>query len=552
MKKIFDIEKVGFGDEMGEPVTTNRLTNHDILPQAKRQSWESAKTEASHKKVADGANLKSWHSKTMETAPVPENKVPAFKPAASPNQRAASVENSFVPRPAIKEPSEKAVPKAVATGKKEPSPFKAVEFISPISGSRQKKPEKLHLAHGQYLVGRRELIARETKAAPAADEAFVEEVVNLAKTPVEVSSYYELPPLQLLPEESSLRKTLASPDAMLVNHPLMLALGTDSKGSGVIGNLGRLGHHLNDGEKPGLLDAQVLGMLFKSGPADLRLVMMDSMENPLTGYEGLPHLALPILRGKPRLKAGLEWLIDECQRRLRLLQSENAAHIEAFNELRPTFDQEYDRLPYLVVVSNDWEQAKGLPQVAGLLLDGPKAGIHFLASSHQQTAGFGSLSRTGYWQFEGEAITLENAVATSDDVEKVMEHIKKQLELVYLLDALAIESLPLTEEDEIDPGLEGIQIPKIPPRQPEATVAESKPVAEVREVSQESLFESMELFLDKNHVSYSLLQTKLGFSYAQAVRVVGELYKRGWVGQSPKTPYWELNLSQSEYLEITA
>jgi len=537
-RKIFDIEKIGFGDELGGPVTANRLP----------------------KPVAE----KPVATRPIIAKPTPVNKV-------QPRSLAPKLE----------------IPKVEEPVKKQPSRFKAVEFISPISGSRRKKPEKLHLAHGQYLVEKQELerpssktedfttltedwnletahqsfiqekkptekkifdveaeLAPITKTKPAApvqeDRNFFASVAENAIVVKEEKGYYESPPLKLLDAKSRLRAILSAPATMLDNDPLLIALGMDTQGSFIYGKLGALKHHAACTSDPLLLHSLVLSLLFKGAPSDLRLIMADSLRRNLSIYEGLPHLALPILQGLAQIKVGLGWLESECARRYEVFAKVGVDHIDAFNERRPSLTEELTRLPYLVVVID--ELAEVSSELLGLIMrQGPQAGIHVLAATaFEKASQFESRLVDGEWHYEG-VQPLELPSVSLSEIGNVVAHIKSQATLEYLgeLD-LALEPENLEQEQpEVTEILEQ--------EQPELTEALASAEPAVSE-----LVAAIGLFLERGEASISLLQIQLGFSYRKSVRVMDALLQRGWITKVAESAKREINLTQEEFLEITA
>jgi S-DNA-T family DNA segregation ATPase FtsK/SpoIIIE len=91
--------------------------------------------------------------------------------------------------------------------------------------------------------------------------------------------------------------------------------------------------------------------LFQVTPDHLRLLLIDPKRVELTGYNGLPHLALPVLVESHQAAAALRWAVAEMDRRYKLFSAESVRNIAAYNDkataklARP--------LPYIVIVIDE-------------------------------------------------------------------------------------------------------------------------------------------------------------------------------------------------------
>src|SRR5262249_43550083 len=95
----------------------------------------------------------------------------------------------------------------------------------------------------------------------------------------------------------------------------------------------------------------ICSLLIQATPAQLRMVMIDPKRVELQGYNGLPHLAAPVLVESHQAAAALRWAVAEMERRYRLLAQEGVRNIALFNE-RATVKRARN-LPYIVVVIDE-------------------------------------------------------------------------------------------------------------------------------------------------------------------------------------------------------
>ena len=77
---------------------------------------------------------------------------------------------------------------------------------------------------------------------------------------------------------------------------------------------------------------------------------MDLKRVELAGYNGLPHLLVPVITEPERAKAALKWAVGEMENRYRRFAGAAARNIKAFNDARV---DPADRLPYIVIVIDE-------------------------------------------------------------------------------------------------------------------------------------------------------------------------------------------------------
>ncbi len=134
----------------------------------------------------------------------------------------------------------------------------------------------------------------------------------------------------------SLKEVLQS-DAM-VNHPSKLAfvLGKDSAGAPMIADLDDLPHLLIAGStgsgKSVCVNSLIMSILFRTTPEEVRMILVDPKRVELTGYNGLPHLLLPVVTETEKAPAALSYLISEMDRRYKVLQQFSVRDVESYNQ----------------------------------------------------------------------------------------------------------------------------------------------------------------------------------------------------------------------------
>jgi S-DNA-T family DNA segregation ATPase FtsK/SpoIIIE len=150
---------------------------------------------------------------------------------------------------------------------------------------------------------------------------------------------------------------------------LTLALGKDIGGEGFVAELDRMPHLLIAGAtgagKSVMLNGMIVSLLYKSTPADVRFIMIDTKMIELGIYQDIPHLLIPVVTDPKKASVSLQWAVREMERRYHMLAAVGVRNIAQFNELlekEPGRTMETDQsdepvplkhLPYIVIVIDE-------------------------------------------------------------------------------------------------------------------------------------------------------------------------------------------------------
>ncbi len=145
---------------------------------------------------------------------------------------------------------------------------------------------------------------------------------------------------------------------------LKIVLGVDAGGNSFAYDIAKMPHVLVAGAtgagKSVYLNVLVTSLLYGHGPDTLRFVMVDPKMLELTGYNGIPHLLMPVVTDAKRASRALRWTVGEMERRYKLLAGTGARNIEGFNGKlagpNPPTSAEgetLEPLPYIVVLVDE-------------------------------------------------------------------------------------------------------------------------------------------------------------------------------------------------------
>jgi S-DNA-T family DNA segregation ATPase FtsK/SpoIIIE len=138
-------------------------------------------------------------------------------------------------------------------------------------------------------------------------------------------------------------------------NKLALGLGNDVSGQSIVSDLTRMPHLLIAGAtgqgKSVCINALITSLLFQVTPEHMRLLLIDPKRVELTGYNGLPHLALPVLVESHQAAAALRWAVAEMDRRYKMFSAEGVRNIAAYND--KATQKQARQLPYIVIVIDE-------------------------------------------------------------------------------------------------------------------------------------------------------------------------------------------------------
>ena len=143
------------------------------------------------------------------------------------------------------------------------------------------------------------------------------------------------------------------------NSELTILLGKNIAGENQYTELTQLPHLLIAGAtgagKSVYLNAVIASLLYQASPDDVRFVMIDPKMVELKLYEGIPHLLMPVITDVYEASKALRWLLDEMERRYRILSTLRCRDILSYNKRAEatTSGSQSIKMPYVVVLIDE-------------------------------------------------------------------------------------------------------------------------------------------------------------------------------------------------------
>ena len=137
-------------------------------------------------------------------------------------------------------------------------------------------------------------------------------------------------------ETVSLRELIASQAFEDQGLSLPLILGKNIAGDPVIADLAPMPHLLvagttGSGKSVGL-NCMILSLLYRMGPDQCRMIMIDPKMLELSVYDGIPHLLSPVVTEPSKAIRALKWTVEQMEERYRMMASLGVRALKSFNE----------------------------------------------------------------------------------------------------------------------------------------------------------------------------------------------------------------------------
>ncbi|MFA5095610.1 MAG: DNA translocase FtsK 4TM domain-containing protein [Candidatus Paceibacterota bacterium] len=155
------------------------------------------------------------------------------------------------------------------------------------------------------------------------------------------------------------------------SKPLTMALGREISGKALFGNLAKMPHCLVAGTtgsgKSVTIHSMITSLLYRNGPDDLKLILIDPKRVELTLYNNIPHLLTPVITDAKKTILALKWAAKEMDRRYDILETESVRDIESYhanvfgknpkktktNSEGIETEVDADRLPYIIIIIDE-------------------------------------------------------------------------------------------------------------------------------------------------------------------------------------------------------
>ncbi|MDY0976964.1 DNA translocase FtsK 4TM domain-containing protein [Massilia sp. CFBP9012] len=214
------------------------------------------------------------------------------------------------------------------------------------------------------------------------------QIVNLARDLARSLSLTSIRVVETIPGKNYMALELPNPKRQIVRlteivgskvygdspSSLTVALGKDIAGKPVVADLAKMPHLLvagttGSGKSVGI-NATILSLLYKSDPADVRLILIDPKMLEMSVYEGIPHLLAPVVTDMRQAGHALNWAVNEMERRYKLMSKLGVRNLAGYNakileaakreehipnpfSITPDAPEPLEKLPTIVIIIDE-------------------------------------------------------------------------------------------------------------------------------------------------------------------------------------------------------
>ncbi len=334
-------------------------------------------------------------------------------------------------------------------------------------------------------------------------------------------------------------------DLPATSSPLAVWLGKDISGQAVWTDLARMPHLLIAGTtgsgKSGCINTMLSSILLRATPDEVRMILIDPKRIELNFYESIPHLLTPVVSSPKTAAAALANVVGEMERRYERMSHLRARGLPEMN--RALRGRGEKQLPYLLVVIDELAdlmmispqevedavirlaqksravgihlvlatQRPSVDVITGMIKANVPSRIAFAVSS--QTDSRVILDQAGAESLLGQGDMLFKPLGTSR-LQRVQGAYVSEEEV-----ALLVEQCRAQREQELDESL--LEAPERPAEDPSDEDGEFDP-------DEDPLLErAIEVVVQAQTASVSLLQRRLRVGYTRAGRLIDMLERRG-------------------------
>ena len=359
--------------------------------------------------------------------------------------------------------------------------------------------------------------------------------------------------------------------------PLELAIGRDAEGTPVVADLAKMPHLLIAGTtgsgKSVMINSIITTLLMRALPEDVRLIMVDPKRVELAGYNGLPHLYVPVVTEPKQAASALQWAVSEMERRLKVFERLNVRKISTYNEKQAAgefehYDNPPQKMPYLVIII---DELSDLMMVAGKDVEasivriaqlGRAAGIHLIVATQRPSSnvvtGLIKANITNRIAFNVATGIDSRVILDSTGAENLIGMGDMLLAKPEYPKPIRIQG-PYIPDDEIAAVVAHLKSQGEPEYHSEilktnvVTLGDSSPSGEGgSEADDPLLWEAADVVVSSDLGSTSNLQRRLKVGYARAGRIMDQLEEKGIVGPANGSRPREVLVDQMELETLKA
>ncbi len=369
-----------------------------------------------------------------------------------------------------------------------------------------------------------------------------------------------------------LRDLVESDEFIRGESKTLSCLGKDVTGNPVFADIAKMPHVLIAGAtgmgKSVCINAILISILYKAKPDEVKFIMIDPKKVEFNGYNGIPHLLVPVVTDVKQAAGALMWAVEQMEKRYDLMEALEVRKLDAYNEKVRENPALGEPLPKIVIVIDELNDimlqvrkpAEDL--IMSIAQKARAAGIHLIIGTQRpsvdvitgvikanipsrisckvasyndsktilEQAGAEKLLNNGDMLYipagAPKALRVQGAFVSDGEVAAVMKFLKSQAK-GDIYDAQALEDINRAAQKCSKGGKGGDDFD-----------GDDDDGDDLGFLNDQQFFDAVEIAIRSNKVSTSLLQRKIKIGYGKAAKYIDTMEEMGIVsepnGQKPR------------------
>ncbi len=342
---------------------------------------------------------------------------------------------------------------------------------------------------------------------------------------------------------------------------LFTALGEDVAGNPVYLDIAKMPHLLVAGAtgqgKSVCINSLIISLLYRNHPSDVKLILIDPKTVEFSDYKDIPHLLVPVINDPKNAAGTLNWACTEMENRYRLIQEVGARDLMGYNAAVAD-DPERTLLPQIVIFIDEFADLMMTApddvetSVCRLAQKARAAGMHLVIGTQRpsvdvitglikanipsrialtttsQVDSRTILDMTGAEKLLGKGDMLYNPVGAMKPLRVQGAFVDGKSEVAAVTQFIR-DAAHVQYDETIMKQIE--QEAKLCGMKGKRGAAAAEGVDDGDEKMDPMLMDAIEVAIECNTVSTSLLQRRLSLGYARAARIIDKMERKGYIGE---------------------
>lgn len=350
---------------------------------------------------------------------------------------------------------------------------------------------------------------------------------------------------------------------------ITFAVGKDIAGKAIVADLKTMPHLLIAGStgsgKSVCINSIIASILYKARPDEVKLVLIDPKVVELANYNGIPHLLIPVVTEPSKAAAALNWAVAEMDDRYKKFAEEGVRELASYNKKMAGKGEEDSIMPQVVIIIDELAdlmmaapsqveesicrlaqkaraagmhlivatQRPSVDVITGVIKANIPSRIAFAVSSQFDSrtildmSGAEKLVGKGDMLFNplgsGKPVRVQGAFISDKEVNDLIEFVKDQVEEAEysenVMDSIERANMPDAEKGD-------------------------------RDLEDELLPDAIELVVQAQQASVSMLQRRFRIGYNRAARIIDMMEDRQIVGPSDGSRPRQVLISEEDLMNM--